>query len=135
MRNFYLPLKEFKLEAFPIRRTIRNNILCPIYKAQQTSNYGTSALLIILPRTFLSRVLYLILSSESLCTYFSLSVSEPSGSREFLSHMCRVPICASVIKFGHFLLLTCLTSILLLDQLKEPRKTEGSFFLPHTLAN
>lgn len=37
-----------------------------------------------------------------------------------------------VIKFGHFLLLICLMSILIIDQLEDPRRVEEKFLPPHT---
>lgn len=42
------------------------------------------------------------------------------------SRVCGVPMCTYVIKSGNFLLLICLLSIILLDQMEEPRKVEGS---------
>lgn len=48
------------------------------------------------------------------------------------SRVCGVAIYTCAIKFGLFLLLICLMSSWLLDQMKEPRKVEENFFLPYT---
>ena len=54
MGKFHLSLKEFNFGAlFIIRVITRDNFLCPIYRAGQTSNYWTSALPFVLPMTFL----------------------------------------------------------------------------------
>ena len=137
MRNVYLSLKESKLGALPIIGVItKDNFLWPIYRPQQTSNYWTSALLIILqwPSSLLKPegTFTSFLAQDARCTTFSLSVSELHMYVESLTLSCmwgsHMHVCNYI---GLFSLVNLSNVIWLLDKPEESRRVGESSFLPH----
>lgn len=100
---------------------ITRNDFWPIYIAGQTNNYQTCTLPAM---TFWSSEVPNLVPRMSYTPMFPFCL--------WTAHICRVPIHMYEIKFGHFHSLIYLMSIQLLEQPKEPRKEEESFFLPHT---